>query len=369
MEGKIIMNKKEETQIYKALLKTIDNLSFGFPKSYLKSDIALIKKLFTVDDAKDFIMMGDGWITIKSYADKNNLSEEEAKAKLEGLANKALIFRVHKEDHDEFRQFPFVLGFLEFQVEKMDKGALMQTGLYMISSKFGKRMSQTMPFYRSVPINKEVVEGSKVLPYDDIDAILDRHTRFAVAPCICRIMYKMKPFNKCNHPIETCITTDDYATFYIENKIGREITKQEARQIMLDGEKDGRIINVTNSKDGENICSCCKCGCGMLYLKMKYPGPGTDYWSNYYSSVDNSKCVKCYTCIKKCTFGYIKKRKDGYIKIDTKGCLGCGICVKNCPTKALTLKMKEKTYEPPETYEEAIEIWQEKTAKDYKNFK
>lgn len=361
-------SKKEEKEIYKKLLERIDSLSFGFPKSYIGSDRNLIKTIFSLEDAKDYLLMDSKWMTAKDYAEKNGFSLEESTEKLERMANKGLIFRKHREQ-DEYKQFPFVLGFLEFQIHNASKDMLMHTALYMITSKFGSRMSQTMPFYRTVPVNQDVVEGSVVMPYENIDEILNRHTRFCVAPCMCRTMYKMKPFNPCKHPLETCITTDDYATFYIENGFGREITKEEARDILVSGTKDGRVINVTNSKDGENICSCCACGCGMLYLKSKYPGPSKDYWSNYYSNVNTEKCVQCGLCVKKCPFGYIKQGKDKAIKIDQKACLGCGICAEACPTKALKLVRKENTYEPPETYEDAVALWEENTKKDYSNFK
>ncbi|MCQ2086901.1 MAG: 4Fe-4S binding protein [Bacilli bacterium] len=362
------MTKKETKEIYDRLLQVIDNLSFGFPKSYIRSDRKLIQTIFTVEDAQDYLLLEDKYTTAQEFADKNNFTLEVATEKLERLAKKGLIFRRHREV-DEYRQYPFVLGFLEFQIHNASKEMLMHTALYMITSKFGSRMSQTMPFYRSIPINKNVVEGSKVEPYEDLDAILDRHTRFAVAPCMCRTMYKMKPFNKCHHPIETCITTDDYATFYIENGFGREISKEETREILLSGQKDGRIINVTNSKDGENICSCCACGCGMLYLKTKYPGPSKDLWSNYFSEVDNEKCKKCGLCVNKCPFKYIKQNKDKSIKIDQKACLGCGICAASCPSNALKLIRKENSYEPPETYDDAVQMWQEQTKKDYSNFR
>lgn len=353
------------------LLEKIDSLSFGFPKSWLKNDRGLVKNIFDEESANIFLNMEHGYQTARRYAEQQGISEEEAKESLDRCCNKGLIYRRHRPDGDEYATFPFVAGFLEWQVNNTNKEWLLQTCLYMVTSKFGKRMSQVMPFYRSVPRHPEMVEGSKVLPYDNIDQILDKHHRFAVAPCICRVMYKMKPFNPCNHPIETCIETDEYADFYIETGIGREITKEEARAIIMEGEKDGRVVNVTNSKEGENICSCCKCGCGMLYLKTKYPGPSGELWSNYYSVWNEDKCVHCGACYKACPFGYLKKKRNGKIEINTKLCLGCGLCVGKCHTKGLTLvqKPEDKLYEPPETYDDAIEIWEKETKKDYKNGK
>ncbi len=367
------MRNKINKDTMKLLLEKIDTLSFGFPKSSLHSDRRLISYIFNQETAEIFLLLEKGYQTAKRFAEVNSLSEEVASQKLDLLANKGLIYRKHGQEGYEYSAYPFVAGFLEFQAGRtdIDKGWLMETALYMITSKFGKRMSQTMPFYRTIPHDPELVEGGKVVPYDNIDEILNRHTRFAVAPCLCRMMYKLKPFNKCNHPIETCIETDEYADFFIETGIGREISREEARKIIEDGKKDGRVINVTNSKEGENICSCCKCGCGMLYLKNKYPGPSGKLWNNYYASFEASKCVKCGACKNSCGFDYLKVKKNGQIVVDQQSCLGCGICVSKCHAKALTLvkKNEDEMYIPPETYDDAIELWEKKTVKDYQHGK
>jgi len=360
--------------LYRDLLKKIDSLSFGLPKSFIGADLMLIKKIFSRDDARDFLLMDKGYHTAEEFALKNGLEVDDARARLERMAAKGLIFRRHRERGDEYNTHPFVMGFLEWQGGKPDAAQswLVPTSLYMISSKFGNRMSQTMPFYRTLPMHPELVEGSTIMPYDNVEALLDKHRRFAVGTCMCRLMGKVKPNNTCTHPLETCIETDDYADFYIETGIGREITKEEALAILREGEKDGRIIQATNSREGENFCSCCACGCGMLALKRMFPGPSAAMWSNYYAEVNAEKCIACGKCEKRCGFGYIKFDKENRkVTIDTPNCLGCGLCVSSCPTKALTLRQKstENLYTPPATYDDAIEIWEADTKKNYKLFR
>jgi len=60
--------------------------------------------------------------------------------------------------------------------------------------------------------------------------------------------------------------------------------------------------------------------------------------------------------------------KEG-IEIDQKHCLGCGLCIAACHQKAIVLKHKPNLYTPPETYDGAIEIWQNITKKDYNKYK
>jgi len=360
--------------LYRELAKRVDELGFGFPKSFLGQDIALLKKIFNEEDAKDYLLMAHGYQRAEDYASANGFTVEEASEKLNRMAGKGLIFRRHREKGDEFAQFPFVMGILEWQGNRPDgsKSWLYSTSLYMVSSRFGKRMSQTTPFYRSLPLHNEFVEGAVVRPYDDVEALLSKHRRFAVGVCMCRLMGKVKPNNPCVHPLETCIETDDYADFYIETGLGREITKEEAFAILREGEKDGRIIQATNSQEGENFCSCCACGCGMLWLKRNFPGPSSALWSNHYSHIDYTKCISCGLCAKRCTFGYIKVNPaTKKISINQDDCLGCGLCVSTCPTKAITLRQKseDKLYTPPATYDDAVEIWEAETKKDYNRFK
>ncbi len=349
--------------IYSELAEAVDRIGFGFPKTLIGAERALLKKFFSKDDARHFLDMQEGYQTPQAYAEKNGMDPQKAEEILDGMARRGLIYRRRLKEGPQYRQYPGIFGFIDFQVHNPDTSWATPTGIYIAMSKFGQAMSASMPSYRSVPMHKEFVEGSKILPYDDIEAILERHTRFSVARCLCRIMFQMKPGNKCDHPMETCIATDEMADFYMENGWGRSITREETLAILREGEKDGRIINVTNSKDGESICSCCECGCGMLWLKKKFPGPSKDYWSNYFITVDESKCGSCGSCTQKCHFG-ILSLKQGKLSIQTADCLGCGLCITACPKGALKLRRKpeDKVYVPPETYDDAIEIWQKNRA-------
>lgn len=345
--------------VYEELARSFDALSFGYPKGMFRADKMVLKKFYDKDEARYFVDMGPGYITAADYAQKNALPLEEAERRLEHLGNKGLCFRRRRPDQVEYKQYPFMMGLIEFQTHNEDRSWAAPVGLWMFTSTFGERMTHSMPMYRTIPFEQNFEEGSVVLPYDDINKILDRHQVFSVMTCLCRTIFKMKPGNKCTHPMDTCIMTDDYARFIIENGWGREITRQEAYDILIAGREDGRIMNVVNSQDGENICSCCDCGCGLLYLKRKFPGPGAKYWATYYSEFDGDKCVKCGLCHSRCPMGALKVDKET-ISIDKQACLGCGICTSVCKKGALTLRRKpdEELLIPPETYDDAMEVWQ-----------
>jgi indolepyruvate ferredoxin oxidoreductase alpha subunit len=55
-------------------------------------------------------------------------------------------------------------------------------------------------------------------------------------------------------------------------------------------------------------------------------------------TVDQSKCVKCYTCLKSVACPALIKKSDGSLTVDTVQCIGCGMCSNVCPKGALEVK-------------------------------
>ncbi len=340
--------------LYKRLAERFDKTSFGIPR-WLGIERILLKRLFSEVDAQTFLGMEPArWYTPVQFCEFNGGAVEVAAEKLESMAKRALLYRRHRDGVTEYRHPAFAFGFMEFQAEN-PKFPYFIWSLMSFLSGGAKLTNKFMPFYRTIPIRSELVNGSKVLPYDDLDALLDRHTRFAIARCMCR--ENLSDPEKCKHPRGTCTMTDDMADFFVENGMGRSATREEVAAMLRSGEKDGRIIQVTNSQNAENICSCCKCACGLFQL-LKLGGPGVKQWSNHHVVHDDSLCTLCGDCISRCNVSAISK-KDGKLVTDLERCLGCGLCAAACPRKARSLARKPdaQLYEPPVTMEAAQEKW------------
>jgi len=56
------------------------------------------------------------------------------------------------------------------------------------------------------------------------------------------------------------------------------------------------------------------------------------------SSVDESLCSGCGTCIKLCPYGAIEKDQKGVAKVTAVVCKGCGVCAATCPERAITMR-------------------------------
>jgi NADPH-dependent glutamate synthase beta subunit-like oxidoreductase/ferredoxin len=107
----------------------------------------------------------------------------------------------------------------------------------------------------------------------------------------------------CGHLKEDmCIQMGHAAEYYIRTGRGREITRDEAFEIIQRAEENGLVHQIPNT-DGPGkthaICNCCGCSC--LSLRTAEMFINTDMVrSNYVSHVDIEKCVACGECVEAC---------------------------------------------------------------------
>ncbi|MCT4596918.1 MAG: FAD-dependent oxidoreductase [Vallitalea sp.] len=173
---------------------------------------------------------------------------------------------------------------------------------------------------RVIPIEQAIQGETRRASYEEVSKYLNESTVFSVSDCSCRTARESLG-EGCGHLKEDmCIQLDKGAEFYIRTGRGREITREEAFEIIRKAEKNGLMHQVPNT-DGPGkthaICNCCGCGCFSLRNANMFMNNDM-IRSNYVSQVDKDKCV------------------------------ACGECVETCPTNALKLgkKLCSKTPEP-----------------------
>jgi Pyruvate/2-oxoacid:ferredoxin oxidoreductase delta subunit len=138
---------------------------------------------------------------------------------------------------------------------------------------------------------------------------------------------------------------------------GREIARDEAMSIIEQNQKQGLVLQLSNTEKAEFICSCCGCCCGLLDAHKKIPKP-LEFWvSNFHAVVDTNTCEGYGACEKRCQVGAVSvfENKQKAV-VDLNRCLGCGVCVSNCPTKSISLLKKPTEVRPPQTREDLHEI-------------
>ena len=72
---------------------------------------------------------------------------------------------------------------------------------------------------------------------------------------------------------ETCLAVGSMAQMALLSSTGREITRDEAMSIIKQNQKQGLVLQLSNTEKAEFICSCCGYCSGMLDALKKIPNP------------------------------------------------------------------------------------------------
>ena len=134
------------------------------------------------------------------------------------------------------------------------------------------------------------------------------------------------------------------AEYAINRGIGRELTKEEATEVLEMAEEEGLIHNASNQPEGPSaICNCCTDCCILYYPLMKFGGlEKAIAKSRFQAEVDQSLCTGCQDCVERCQFDAIEmarlpQERRLKAQVDFDKCYGCGICAVGCKTSAIKL--------------------------------
>ncbi len=155
---------------------------------------------------------------------------------------------------------------------------------------------------RTIPIESAIDGETRKVSYEEISGFLNSATRFSVSDCSCRTAREVMG-EGCGHlKDDMCIQLDDAANYYIQSGKGREITREEAFEIIKKAEDNGLMHNIPNVEGPGHthaICNCCGCGCFAVRNANMWRNP--DFIkSNYLAKVDIDKCVACGECVESC---------------------------------------------------------------------
>lgn len=210
---------------------------------------------------------------------------------------------------DLFWQDIFVPGHLEMinnNKELVKNHPEVAEAFYYFGSKKGPMAAGIMPVgagpMRVLPIERSIDGNSRRATYEELSKHLNEAKVFSVSDCSCRTSREAMG-EGCGHlKEEMCIQLDHAAEYYIKTGRGREITRDEAFEIIRNAEDNGLMHSVPNlDTPGHThaICNCCGCGCYAMRLANEYINNDI-VRSNYVSEVDESKCVACGECVDVC---------------------------------------------------------------------
>lgn len=347
-----------EDRIYRELQRHLDSGPAGFQASETGADIKLLKHLLTPEEAKIATLLSTiQWEPPKKIHDrarKNgiDITLNELIEKLDHMVYKGTIV-VHSGGFSERRYKNVGVsagGMIDFQVNRLTDRFIKDLDKYheesFVRRSEGGLKKKMISQLRVVPVEKSVPLPAKtpVAVYDDVRRLVEQFSGpFSVANCVCRQTKDIQGKScKYSDIRETCLQIGpDHARQYIEMGRGREITKEEAFEVLDRARDAGFILQPENSLKPENICCCCGDCCGPLSAAKNSPRPADIYTSNYYVVVDSDLCAGCEVCISRCQMD-ARVMTDGKSTVDMDRCIGCGNCVVTCQSGASRMILKEQ---------------------------
>lgn len=407
-------NQMKNQSIYRELQKHLNTMPIGFPASKSGAEIKVLRHIFTPEEARIVCFLTYKPETLETifnriqniFEDKKEtekskiscnvkpalLSSEELAKILDQIQKKGGIESRIKMGKRYYCNSPLVVGIYEMQVERLTTEFLKDFSEYNSDINFGLEfLGLKKQQMRTIPVQKSITPMHNVSHFDEVLTLLEKSDPpFVVVECICRKKSRMEGQPcKVTDRKDTCLAVGNSAATCQLMGIGREITRQEAIAIIESNQKEGLVLQPSNTEKLDFICSCCGCCCGMLSVHQKLPIPMEFWSSNFYAVVDTDSCRGCGVCERRCQVGAIKMReklsvksvlqkfsedsmngnnifakalkkskstlkKNVYTKavIDLNVCLGCGVCVPACPNKSIVLVKKEQEIVPPKNREE-----------------
>jgi Fe-S-cluster-containing hydrogenase component 2 len=339
--------------VYEQLRERLDMFPQGFPRTESGVEIEILRELFSPEEARIMLFLRPAPEAASAVAERMGGDERELEEKLYDMSRRGLIlrFRVNEEQALYFLA-PWVVGIWEFQIKNLNDENIRLYEKYHNEAMVPERRKSKAAGFRVIPVEEEVQGHTEVEPYEKVSEIIESSTRFAVADCICRKEAEMFG-HACDRLMEACMMFDMAADYYIENESGREITKEEAREILKKAEEDGLVHHSSNHLGKKIfICNCCGCCCKALAHINKHGNPDAIARSNYYAVVEGDECNACEVCVDQCQVNAIQM-VDDVAEVDRAACIGCGLCVSSCPEEGISLVRK--------TAEEASPIFADDT--------
>ncbi len=354
---------EKNNHVYVRLQKHLDGQVLGFPATRSGVELKILQHIFTPQEAEIACCLSykyEPLETIFSRAGHLVDSAGDLEKFLDAIQQKGGIESKIKNDSMHYCNAPLVVGMYEYQQNRLTPGFIENFNEYTSSKDFGLAfLSSKLPQMRTIPISRSIRPQHNVSTFDEVITLLQQAEEpFVIIDCICRKKKSLEGSScKVTDRKETCLAIGSMARMARLSHIGREIPRDEAISIIEQNQKQGLVLQPSNTKEAEFICSCCGCCCGMLRTQKTLPKPVGFWASNYYAAVDADTCIGCGTCVKRCQVDAVRvSQKKQPAVVNQDRCIGCGVCVPACPTQSITLAKKPSEVKPPQTREDLHDL-------------
>ncbi len=344
----------EQHETYRALAKLLDSFPQGFPATESGKELEIFAYLFSPEEAHLASYLSLSFTPLEEISAKAGCSLSEARKMIKNMATKGLIYFQRGESGIEVMLLPFVVGFYEMQVSRMDETFAQLFEDYFHEA-FIELLSLEPKVHRVIPVNTSIDFEVEILPEENVIAILSGKKAWAVQDCICRKQQALLG-NACEHPLRMCLVMSDMPGVFDGRSEMEALDLESALAILDEAARAGLVHTISNQKkDISYVCNCCTCSCGLLRGIAEANIANVVAKSSYYARVNVDDCIGCATCIALCQFGAISMTDAAQINEDV--CVGCGVCARSCPEGAISPSLRQPVEMPdiPETMNDWLE--------------
>lgn len=329
------------TTAYKHLAEHLDSLAEGFPATDDGSELRILEKLFTPEEAELASELTDELETAEQIAVRTGRDPAAVRDQLKSLRRRGLISAGRVDEGVGYKSLPFILGFYENQLHSMDTELAHLVEAYFKAG-FNKVLAVEPQFHRVVPAHEALHEAVEIRPFESVAAIARSMGSWGVQGCVCREQ-KALLGQVCKHPNDVCLALSPEPHAFDDEPDFRRLTLDEALGVLRRAAEAGLVHTTSNTIEGATyVCNCCTCCCGLLRGIAEFGIANAVVSSPFVNTVQPEICDGCEACVPACPFEVISM-DEGLARIDRERCMGCGVCVLNCAREALVLVRR-----PPE---------------------
>jgi Pyruvate/2-oxoacid:ferredoxin oxidoreductase delta subunit len=337
---------------YNRLATHLEHLTMGYP--YTEELIDLLKEMFSPTEAQVALAIPNDLAPLavsglENIAARTDLPMSAVAEALESMAARNILYSAPAHDG--------ATGY-----------ALLQVGYGLPQTFFwggkqddtAKKMAKLVLNYFKVPITQKIYGGVRtksfkyspanmsieipmqgVMPNEQVGSIVDAATKIAVAHCPCRMSAKILGRSDCPHSLEVCVKYDEMAEFVIDKGLAREVSKDEAHQIMENSEKEGLVHMVDNAQGQiKHTCNCCGHYCWNVGIIRRRKIPRDQLMAVYFiRETELDECIGCGACADICPVDAVIMVEDKP-RVDQDWCIGCGVCAIQCPADVISIKRR-----------------------------
>jgi NAD-dependent dihydropyrimidine dehydrogenase PreA subunit len=339
-----------EKSVFEMLAKHLSRLGMGYPDN--EDLIAILEENFSPLEAEVALAIPNTVIPLTPVGldeihQSSELSKEDLKNVLEGLASRGMVFSGETEQGETgYALHQVGFGFPQTFFWKGEDTPHARKMAKMLAKYFNRHVTQEVyatdtRSYRYIPVGKSIdVEKQAVYPMHMMEHVIEQAEVLAVGHCPCRTAYALAG-KGCDHPTDVCMKFNDMARYVIGRGLAREINKKEALDIIRRSEEEGLVHFVDNTEDGiQHNCNCCGCACWNVGNIRRRKIPRDVLMATYFiRETDEDACTGCGSCEDICPVDAVKMEDDTPI-VDNDWCIGCGVCTTVCPSDAVKMILR-----------------------------